>query len=181
MAATFLLIYGLVNFRQQGQILAEQQRRLDQAIKRGAELKQQLAQLKASKPDEKSQRERALVQEMAGKRAFSWVLLFQELEKVTPAQVVLNGIGFKPGEGKVQIAALARNIGAVTEYIDLLGKSFDEVFLLSQRRVSAEERRSLGGDAILFEVSVNLGGKRPVATAGVEQGAVRPAPEEVKE
>lgn len=176
LAGTFLLLYGFFAYRQQGLVLAEQQRGLEVAANRRADLERQLSLLKASQPDEKSQRERAKVQEMASKRTFSWVLFFQELEKITPAPVVLNGIEFKSGEGKVQLAALARNIKAVTEYMDLLGKSFDEVFLLSQRRVSAEERRTLGGEAILFELSVNIGERKAVASGGE-----RPATQEVKE
>lgn len=181
LAGTFFLLYGFVNYRQQGLVLAEQEKKLEQATKRRAELERQLSQLKASRTAEKGQREQTVVQEMASKRTFSWVLFFQELEKVTPAQVVLNGISFKPGEGKVQIAALARNINAVTEYIDLLGKSFEEVFLLSQRRVSAEERRALGGNGILFEVSANLGGRKPVASAAAEKVTAQPASGEVKD
>ena len=155
-ALTLFAFYGFSTYIDRDGMLLEQRKRLAQLVKKRQELQLQVERAEAKRRADPTARERALVMELVKKRGTPRVLILEGLEEAAPASLVLNSLTIKVAEGKALLSGSARDLKALSQFVDSLGDSFPEVFVLSQRRATQEEHRALGGDAIIFELSLGL-------------------------
>lgn len=109
-------------------------------------------------PEEITRQEEKIVfiEALAAKDRFSWTELLGRLEKTLTQGITLTGIEPNYGDDSLQIAGMAKDVGALREYLTSLlhTKSLAEVYLLQQEVRKIKDRGGREQSVVAFRIEI---------------------------
>jgi len=92
------------------------------------------------------------------KKTNNWLVLLDQLEKVTPAGIALVTLAPDTKTGTIKIEGRARKFDYVRLYLDQLedSKAFNNILLLSHSDIAVGEKKNSGASGVQFVISCRL-------------------------